>query len=316
MEPPGAAPDLDRAFDDLYARILAPALAPHEAERRGLLQQAVVVTLVVEVLGIGAGLYAGQTWHRPGFVGIGALMPAWFAWGVMWSRLKAFRTRCKAEALSRLAAAIGLDYLCDGFEGEGVPRLQGLGLLPRFQRASYEDRFAGRRQGCGFEVFEAHLEDKQSDGKSSHWVDVFRGQLVRIAFPKAFEGTTVVNRAGRHWSSPGFEPVGFASSQFEHAFQVFGTDQVEARYLVHPAFMERLLALETALGGENLRCAFDAGFLTIVVDGGDLFEIVKVLKPLPDRAAARRGVEGISHVLKLIDAVMAPPPRPYEESTA
>lgn len=46
---------------------------------------------------------------------------------------------------------------------------------------------------------------------------------------------------------------------FEDAFTVFTTDQTEARYLVHPTYIERLIALENAFQGKDIKTLFKDG---------------------------------------------------------
>lgn len=264
----------------------------------------VVGAVLAAVLWLGFGL--GEAAY------IAVLGPGLLVWGLAWKRLVGFQQRCKAEALGRLSTAMGLEYQCEGFVAEGIGRLQELGLMPQFERSQFEDRFSGRRSGVDFRLYEARLKVRRGSGKSRRWVTVFGGQVILIDFHKDFLGTTVVNRNALFRFSPkGLEPVRLESNQFEKTFDVYGNDQVEARYLVHPAMMERLMELEASLGGQKLRCAFDGGELMVLVEGGDLFEVVDVLQPMPNRETTRKGVKGIADVLRLIDAVLARPANPY-----
>src|SRR5690606_24551245 len=92
------------------------------------------------------------------------------------------------------------------------------------------------------------------------------------------------------------------------AFEVWGTDQVEARYLLHPVMMERLLELETKLHGKRLRCAFEDGDCLVAVEGGNLFEPGDLFKPLVDPARARRIVNEISGVFGVLLVELTPGP--------
>jgi hypothetical protein len=105
-------------------------------------------------------------------------------------------------------------------------------------------------------------------------------------------------------SGEGLKRVGLEDPKFEKVFEVYGSDQVEARYLVHPVLMERLLDLEASFHGQKLRCAFEYGDLLIAVEGGNLFEPGDLFKPLPDPARARRIVEEIGKVLRVMDGVL------------
>ncbi len=291
--------------------MLAPALAPHEKQRIRLLVQAAVTAAAAVVAAVLAGLVAATVWHNPKTTFLAALLPFFGGGWLATSQLKTFKASCRSEALGKLADAIGLSF-DDEAEPLGVPTLQQYALMPSFERSNYQDQFTGTEKGCAFRLYEARLEVRRGSGNTEHWVAVFDGQVILIDFPTPFDGVTVINRHSlfgeRH---PGLERIHLESSQFERAFEVYGSDQVGARELVHPVFMERLNALESALSGKRLRCAFVGGQLMVVVEGGDLFEIVDLFRPIPNRDAARKGVDGIDHVLKLIQFILDPPPNPF-----
>jgi len=291
-------------FDELFDRVIAPAVAPHEAERQKR------VTTYYRWIGVATAVsvvVAGYVWWRAGalkeallivFAGsVASMVFAYFP-------LRRFQARCKAIILDDLCEALGLTFQGEKFDPPAFQQAERLGLFPIHDRAEFEDLFSGERQGCAFQLYEAKLTKRS--GKSRH--TVFQGQIARVAFPKRFLGVTVVARQAFRLRPPkGLERVGLESSEFERAFEVYGSDQVEARYLVHPAFMARLIDLETAAAGQRIRCAFEGGDLLIAMEGGDLFEVVDAFKPIPDRAAVRKGLEEIEAVLKLIGAVLDPP---------
>jgi len=299
----------DARFEDLFERVITPALAPHEVERQRLVKRfwlavklgVVIAACVVVPLTMATG--DSDTIYLGFLIVLGAA-------GLVYVPLATFEKRCKAKALNALAEAIGMTYQCEGFTPPRLGHLGEFGLVEAWDESRWEDLFSGSRGGVPFQLYETTL----TTGSGKNTRTVFSGQVIRIDFPKTFLGTTVINRDSvRRWrfGAPKLEKVRLESSQFERIFEVHGTDQVEARYLVHPAFMERLMALETASAGRNLRCVFDDGDLIIAIEGANLFEVVEVFKPLPSREQTRKGVRQIAEVLGLIDAVMAPPPRAY-----
>lgn len=300
-------------FDALFDRVIAPALAPYEAERKAVLKRfwrlviaggvaGATFAIVTAVLGGETDLEAMVIW-----AGVIALVVGGFSY----VPVHRFEERCKTRALGDLAGALGMTYAGADFEPPAMERIQQLKLIGNdADSETYEDLFSGTRSGAAFQLYEARMTKRS--GKST--IVVFAGQVLRIGFPKTFLGTTVVNRNNQRWFPPkGLERVGLESSQFERIFEVFGNDQVEARFLVHPSFMERLMALETAMAGRNLRCAFDGGDLLVAIEGGDLFEVVDVFRPLPDRESTRKGVGELEAVLGLIDAILAPPPNVWAQ---
>lgn len=74
----------------------------------------------------------------------------------------------------------------------------------------------------------------------------------------AFLATTLVRRDGSKFTLFGdtktyagqkLERIKMVDPRFEDTVDIYGTDQVEARYLVHPAYCERLLDLEREFAG-------------------------------------------------------------------
>jgi hypothetical protein len=223
--------------------------------------------------------------------------------------LKEVAEATKAQSLTAVAEAIGCTFDLAGFEAEAFPRFTEIELVPVCDRSSFQDCFEGSFRGCAFTFYEGHLEQHRQTRRGSRWETVFHGQLIRIAFPKRFHGVTVARRdAGifnvlRRWTTS-LQRVGLGDSRLERAFEVYSNDQVEARYLIHPVFMERLLALESRFKGKNLRCAFEGGDLLIAIEGGDKFELGSMFARLDDIERARAIVKDVAEIMRVIDAVL------------
>lgn len=297
------------ALSKLYAERIEPILKTNEAGRL----TAMDVYRVRRNWGaVAAAAIGAATFWRFGDV-INALIfgGAAFA-GAHWyayQPLQAVEAGTKQQSLDAIATAIGCNYQLAGFEPDALPRFNEIQLLPGCDRSNYQDCFRGAYHGCAFTFYEGHLERRVQTKNGSRWHTVFRGQLIRIEFPKAFQGVTVVRRdAGlfnvlQRWTTK-LQRVGLGDSRLEKAFEVYSNDQVEARYLIHPVFMERLIALETQFKGKKLRCAFEGGDLLIAVEGGDKFEIGSMFKPLNNIDRARAIIADVTEVMRVIDAVL------------
>lgn len=101
-----------------------------------------------------------------------------------------------------------------------------------------------------------HQEKKESiDSKGrrrTHWVTIFKGIFFVADFNKHFNGRTyIVPDAGmsflgigkllEKWSFGRGELVELENPEFEKLFTVYGTDQVEARYILSTSLMDRLV---------------------------------------------------------------------------
>lgn len=185
-----------------------------------------------------------------------------------------------------------------------------LRLLPTsYQKVSFEDEMAGKAHGADFLAREAHLQRKIKISHFHKWVTVFRGSLMVIDFHRKFDGNTVVLRKGKVMNPKtilSMKKVGLVDPIFKKIFQAYGTDQVEARYLLTPDFMQQLIDLETSVDGKKIRFGFWEGQLLIAVETKDRFESGSMLKPLTDPDRAQKVLDEISAVYDVIDGVAKP----------
>ena len=204
-------------------------------------------------------------------------------WGYL-PRAKAIKDT-KTGINSALAQALQITYSHDCNPSHGFERAVRHKMIDGFTRSSFEDLWSGELGGSHFILHEAHLERKEGSGKNSRWVTVFQGPIITITCNREFHGVTLVERSGRHKKFLFFGEAdditleGVALSRadmvhpdFEDAFTVFTSDQVESRYLVHPTYIERLIELENAFSGKNIRTVFKDRELTIVLSTKNMFE--------------------------------------------
>jgi hypothetical protein len=300
----------DAGFDTFYNRELAPLLERFEASRRKAVAHFKQRMTIGAPIGIALTIAAMLIFKSPWALLIAGAVCGVVIYAIAYAPLQRVSQSVKESFLNLIADAIGALYTMNGFQPPAFSRFRALDLTPQHDRSRFEDHFYGMRHGCAFDLYEAHLEreTKDKDGDSS-WSTVFRGQLIRIHFPKPFLGVTVVRRDagifnGLRNIGKKFDRIGLADPKFERIFEVYGTDQVEARALVHPFFMERLLEIERAYEGKKVRCAFEDGDLLVAIEGGDKFEVGDMFKDLADPARAKRIVDDIAQILKLMDSVL------------
>lgn len=305
---------LDEAtFQRLYKERIEPCFASNEDDRLAAVESFKRRALIGGAIALAAALVVGLWAHEfvPGLMA--ALVTGVIALAIAYQPLAQLGKRLKQQYCSAIADAMGAGFKLGGFDPPALPRVKQLRLLPSYQRSNFEDMFTGTHKGARYDLYEAHLEQRTTDSKGrTRYTTVFRGQIIRMQFPREFLGVTIVRRDAGIFNGFGggeidgrkLERVGLVASQFEKAFEVYSTDQVEARYLLHPVMMERLIALETALHGKRIRCAFQSGDVLVAVEGGNLFEPGDLFKPLVDPARARRIVDEIAGVVKMMDQVL------------
>ncbi|WP_421792160.1 DUF3137 domain-containing protein [Hyphobacterium sp.] len=312
---------LSSEMEAIWREELSPFLAEREQRRKKAVGNIVVGT----GLGVAAGITAAAILLAFGLFpfALFALIGLPVAGGAVGSaKFNELKKEVKLGLLGKLAEASDMRYSLQPAEPARFDVFREHGLLPNSDRRSFEDHFIGERHRSVFELYEAKLEEKRRSKNRTYWVTVFRGLLVRIEFPRTVEGVTVITRdkgffnmfegwGRKTFGSKKLERVGLVDPKFEKIFEVYSTDQVMSRYLLTPTFMERLLALETAVEGKKVRAAFDdrqgGGELLIAVETGNLFEPGSLFKPLDDEERVRTLLEEIDLVTGMLDLMVRPP---------
>lgn len=217
------------------------------------------------------------------FVTIGGLMAVgWWGYGPIASAKQAIKVGINGA----IAASYGLEYASEVEPGREFEAACTYGLVPGFDRSGFEDRWHGTLEGHAFDLYEVHLEERRGSGKNRRWVTVFRGPVIRMAFGRRFQSTTLLERAGKHrkWLGLGgasdhvsfdghrLDLVAQVHPAFGETFALYSDDPVEARVLVHPTYVEHLLRLEDAFEAQELRALFTRGEVIIAIEAGNLFE--------------------------------------------
>ncbi|ABC63039.1 DUF3137 domain-containing protein [Erythrobacter litoralis] len=244
----------------------------------------------------------------------GFLVTLIYGWAT--APIRAARKRVKIGINEGIADALGMSYSHDGDEGREFELAKQFRLLPKHQKSSVEDFWSGTLGGYGFLLHEAHLQEKRGSGKNRRWVTVFRGAIIRIGSGKRFHGTTLVQRAGKHKSWFGWggrkdsvkfdghrlDAVDMVHPDFEDTFEVWSDDQVEARYLVDPLYVERLIAMEGAFHGRDICSLFIEGDIIVAVRSGNMFES-GTMNPASDRFMVERCAEQFAAMGRLAQQV-------------
>ena len=90
--------------------------------------------------------------------------------------------------------------------------------------------------------------------------------------------------------------------EFMRDFKVLSDNQLESRFLLTPAFMDRLKNLRTAFGNNNMRCSFFNNSLMVAIENNeDLFEIGNVFVPLNNYKSLIKFYNQLSSVYEMID---------------
>ena len=306
--------------------------------RNRTIATAIVVLTITLVLSI---LFAGGDFF--GFAIFLGIMITVVASGVAWTPLFAMKSETKQLVVGSAAEAFGFRYdtLHPDISGvadwksagewikarEGVDKgislfqpgggdepptpafdyLKTAKLMPGYDKRKFEDLIEGERADAKFSLVECKLTEEQGSGKNRRTVTTFQGLLFHIEYPQRFLGRTLLARRGwsKGWfSNKDLEKVDLTSVELEKAFQVYSTDQVEARFLLTPDRMERLVALERHFKGGKLRGIFEGDHLTLALEAKDQFEAGSIWRPLYDPQRYISALTEIGLVCDVIDGFL------------
>lgn len=298
-------------FDAFYQKKIEPALKQFEKRR---LQEIYLVYASWAVAAAGLGLVFLIDDSHGWLVMLGMGLIA--AGLVSQHRLR----RRMNEALKNLLVQPVCEFFGLSFRprpiGMDIRRFINAGLLPASHDWSYtEDQITGKHQGVQVDLCELKLEKKVRNGEKTEAEIIFQGLILTYRFAKKFSGETRVisNSLGLlgRMVRTGYKPqargerVHLEDPVFEEQFDVYSTDQIEARYLLTPRFMERLIALREHFSKEHgLSVAFSGNDLLICLRSGkDRFEGGSLFRNLSHRERAESLLAELEEILSIVDVL-------------
>lgn len=308
----------EKSFEQFFETELIPALQPLEEQRRAVVKK---ITVTVGALAVAALLIAVFLWTDSGdpalllfpaigAIVLGALLIKWMSAGYV----NAF----KNQVVGPIVKYIGpqLTYLPQSGISESRFRASGI-FNHRIDRYRCEDMVQGAVGATRIEFSELHAEYKTEtrDSKGhrrTQWHTIFKGLFFIADFNKQFNGRTFVlpdtaeklfGRFGQTLQGIGKshgELVKLEDPAFEKEFAVYSNDQVEARYILSPALMRRMLEFKTKTGGQ-VHFAFTGGEVNIAISSNKNRFEPKLFSTVLDIAIAREFVEDLQLALGIVD---------------
>ena len=300
------------SFQSFYQRDLKAELAALEQERPAKVHRFYLIVGAAVMTGLTLGLVILTIWNlEPQIlivIGMAVMGIGYFAY----RPLGKLQENAKVRTMTSLCRFLGLNYHLRPHINRGgvsLNRLGELDLIPSYNEKKLEDQIEGDIRGVDFDLFEAKLIRRTRDSKGrTRRTTVFRGLLCAFDFHKNFMGTTIITKDhtkfGNFFAKFGKvgERIKLEDPQFERLFEVYGTDQVESRYLLTPAFMERVRHLSGVVGSGNLQLAFDKGRLLLAIKKSDnSFEGGSAFSDLTDITRIEKTMQELTLIYDVVD---------------
>ena len=167
----------------------------------------------------------------------------------------------KSVVIPKIISSVDSSYYYNAKRYINESQFKESQLFKKPDRYNGEDYISGRLGKTDFELSEVHAEyeTRDKDGDSSYHT-IFKGLFMIADFHKDFQGHTVVipDKGGEGWfgrlvkrsSRKGMEIAKMENADFEKLFDVYTTDQVEARYILSMSMIENIMRLKGAFGSK------------------------------------------------------------------
>jgi hypothetical protein len=273
---------------DFYYEHLYDDLQELDAQREQIKRKLIIINLVIALIAIAITIAVFQA--SDGNPGDGLFVPGVLGF-VLAGVVHKFMTRdytvdFKGRIIQPLIEAIddNLSYSQNGYVSEYNFKRSKI-FRHRIDRFSGNDLVQGKVDGIALKFSDIHAEYKTKDSKGrTTWHTLFNGLFIMAEFNKHFKGKTIVlpdkaekmfgSLIGKWLQSKNLQRdtlVKMDDPEFEKHFVVYGTDQIESRYILTHSMMKRILDFKKR-SGHNLFVSFVGSQIYMAIETGDNFE--------------------------------------------
>ncbi len=178
-------------------------------------------------------------------------------------------------------------------------------LINTYNRQEGDDSFIGKYKNVNIKVWETELGRESGSGKNRTYTVCFKGVLVALLPPRKYSALTLIKKDRLIDVIPdGLQQVNLEDIEFEKEYNVYSNDQIEARYVLTTAFMERFKNIQLAFRASKIEASIsEQGILLAISTNRDLFKVGKLWRPVADYEQFKTMMEEFASILELIDTL-------------
>jgi hypothetical protein len=187
-----------------------------------------------------------------------------------------------------------------------IERLNPSGILPKYNEAILKDSIQGSHHNIILNIVWAYLKREHALFDYKNFT-IFNGLFILLSMNKRFLGKTIVkrDRGLMNWAdkpSEELEKVNLEDPRFEKDFEVYASNQIEARYLLTPSFMERLRGLSDLFGKTDIQASFyNQNLLLMIPLTKRYFDTGSIFQPATFTEEIQSILEEMNLIFKIIE---------------
>ncbi|MCH2201708.1 MAG: DUF3137 domain-containing protein [Fuerstiella sp.] len=317
----------ETGFAAHYDSQIAPLVEKFENSRILALRQARIrlffafaiaicfVSFVILLANINPGLFDRDSYTGPACIFAALCLVISLGMWVSNSVTK-YKQSIKSEIFPLILSHLG-DYHFMGEIGNCVSDYKDSEIIPTYDTEHSEDGISGEYKGVSLDLFETALTYTTSGGSNKTTHTTFDGVVVSLSMNKRFKGKTIVRADVGDLAKACFKfadwlerksfnlrAVRLEDPRFDKLFDVYSSDQVEARYLLTTSFMERLLDLRRAYSSKWIQCSFyDNKLLVLIWVSHNMFEPGSIFKHEDFIDDSKSLLKEMASIFKIVDTL-------------
>jgi hypothetical protein len=304
----------DKELWEFYKAELVKDLQVLEQQRKGIVNKLTVMIVIMLCLALVAVLFLSMNFgFNPAFIIAPVIICGIIAAGLYKFITSGYRVDFKYTVIERIVRFIdeALVYNSSLYIPETVYMMSEI-FKKRPDRYRGDDLVKGKLGKTEVEFSEIHSEYKTRDKHGTHWHTIFKGLFFIGDFNKHFTCKMVVlpDRAERmfghvgkmlqSWNIARDDLIKLEDVEFEKLFVVYGSDQIQARYILSPGLMQRITDFRRKTG-RDIYLSFQLSKVFVAIPyRKDLFE-PKMFRSVLDFEPIKEYYEDLQLALGIVE---------------
>lgn len=214
---------------------------------------------------------------------------------------KSYKSKAKELVLEKLLSFVGDFKTVDIDKYAEIKKIGELKLFNNFNSWSFDDCINGTYNELPLEIREIKLKKVRGSRKKKRTVPIFYGLYIKLPSLKKFDSFTIIKPITE--SCFHGERIELEDVEFEKLFIVRGSNQIEARYLITTAFMERIVKLKKKKLVDNISLSFEEGFVHLGLHSNEDYFEMSLEKSAKEISTYRKIILDLIVILQVIDTL-------------
>jgi hypothetical protein len=299
---------------EFYKSELLKDLQALENQRKGIVNKLTIMIVIMLCLALGAALLVSMNF---GFI-LPAIIAPVIICGIIGAGLYKFitsgyRVDFKYMVIERIVKFIdeALVYNSSFYIPETIYKMSEIFKMDP-DRYRGDDLVKGKMGKTEVEFSEIHSEYKTRDKNGTHWHTIFKGLFFIGDFNKHFTCRMVVlpdtaermfghiGKMLQSWNITRDDLIKLEDVEFEKFFVVYGSDQIQARYILSPGLMQRITEFRRKTG-RDIYLSFQLSKVFVAIPyRKDLFE-PKMFRSVLDFEPIKEYYEDLQLALGIVE---------------